>query len=567
MNRIKILPLDIVNKIAAGEVIERPASVVKELVENSLDANAKYITIMIKKSGKELISVSDDGCGMTKEDAVLSIKRHSTSKISDITDLEKIYTLGFRGEALPSIASISNMEIVTRTNDSNVASSIKIENGNVVNLSEIGAPCGTTVEVKNIFMNVPARLKFLKSETTEKNKIISLITEYAISYYNVYFRLISDDKEVFTYSPADNLEVRLAQIFGNEFIRELLSIELKHEQISICGFVSKPEKTFLNRNRSFVFINRRPVNSRIIVSAVKNGYEEYLKKKENPAMFLFFEINPESIDVNVHPTKREIKFKDENAVYSLVYQAIRSRILTKESIPAVASKIDISKPVSDYARNISSKSAEYIAQEFSVRQTKDSAESKPLQVKYIGRIFELYILIEDNGNLLIIDQHAAQEKILYEKFKRQINKKTLEIQHLLIPVNIELSPKEFNILQGLKDNLENLGFEIEEFGKNTFVVKSVPAIIGDVSIDVIIAEVIRKKKSGEISDTSDEITENLIKTACKTAIKSGDKLSEMEVSKLLDELFKCSNPYTCPHGRPTIIQLTKDEIDKRFLRK
>ncbi|OGS45919.1 MAG: hypothetical protein A2539_05665 [Elusimicrobia bacterium RIFOXYD2_FULL_34_15] len=568
MSKIKILPSDLVSKIAAGEVIERPASVVKELIENSLDAGSKYIIAEIKKSGKELISITDDGCGMLKDDAILSIERHSTSKISNITDLETIQTLGFRGEALPSIASVSNLIIITKTSNSSSGFFLEVADSKIVSSKETGCPAGTTIEVKNIFYNVPARLKFLKSDNTEKNKIISLITEYAIVNFDVSFRLISDNKELFNYPPANSLQIRLAQIFGNAFIEELLDINFKHEQISISGFISKPDKTFLNRNRIFTFINKRPVNSKIIISAVLNGYDEFLRKKENPALFLMFDIKPESIDVNVHPTKREIKFKDEGPVYSTVRQIVRSRLTTKEVIPAIETKNENYASTIKPPENFSSAPVKYTTQEFSIPQSATTNFKKSLstQLKYIGRIFELYILAEENDELLIIDQHAAQEKVLYEKLKNDISNKTLEIQNLLLPVNIELSPKEFSILQELKSSLEKLGFEIEEFGISSFIVKSIPAVINNASPLSIITEIIKQKKVGKISDASG-ILDDIMKTACKTAVKSGDKLSEIEIRILLDDLFKCSNPYTCPHGRPTITKITKDELDKRFLRK
>lgn len=576
MNKIKILSSDIVNKIAAGEVIERPASVVKELIENSIDAGSTYITAEIRQSGKELISISDNGHGMTKEDAELSIQRHSTSKITGISDIEKITTLGFRGEALPSIASISAMEIITKTNDTAAGFLMEITNGDVTASSETGAAAGTTVKVKSIFKNIPARLKFLKSDATEKNKIISLITEYAIANYTISFRMLADGKELFSYPPAKNLQERLAQIFGNEFIGELLNIELRHEQVSVYGFIGKPEKTFLHRNRIFTFINKRPVNSRTIVNAVKNGYGEFLTKKENPSMFLFFDINPSSIDVNVHPTKREIRFKDDGAIYSFVLQAIRSRILTKEVIPGIFHEVSGRETVytgtAEQEQHVSSKPAEYLPQEFSIEKGNGRKEKLGSRLKYIGRIFALYILAEDtssenSGCLMLIDQHAAQEKILYEKIRKAVASKTLAVQTLLVPVNLELPPKEFAIMQELKEPLGKIGFEAEEFGKNSFIVKSIPAALGDASPLSVVTEIIKRKKVGELSDASGDILDNIMKTACTAAIKAGDKLSEAETSELLDELFMCANPYTCPHGRPTIVKLTKDELDRKFLRK
>lgn len=560
--KIKVLSVDLINKIAAGEVIERPASVVKELVENSLDAGAKNITVKIKNSGRELISVSDDGFGMSKEDAVLSIERHSTSKISDITDLEKIHTLGFRGEALPSIASVSEMKITTKPPDTKTGFLLEIKDGKLVNLQDIGVPCGTTVEVKNIFQNIPARLKFLKSDNTEKNKIISILTDYAAVNFNVAFSLTADGRELFSYSPANDLKIRIAQIFGNEFLNELIELHLQHEKISIYGFISKPEIKFLSRNRIFMSVNKRPINSRMILSAVKNGYREFLKGNESPAVFLIFEIKPGIIDVNVHPTKREIKFKDEGAIYSVIYQTIRNHIVTKETIPEISyapyQKTDSSGQISEQTTGYTAKDKQNLQTQF---------EQKKPALRHIGRIFELYILAKDHENLFIVDQHAAQEKILYEKFRKCLDKKILPVQNLLIPVNIEMSPKEFDILSALKDRLGKIGFIIEEFGKNSYIVKSVPSIIGEASAVNIITEIIRKKKVGEISETSATLLDDIIKTACKTAIKSGDKLTDIESIKLLEELFELENPYVCPHGRPTIIKITKDELDRKFLRK
>jgi len=567
MNRIKILPLEIVTKIAAGEVIERPASVVKELLENSFDANAANITVEIKKSGKELITVMDDGTGMSREDAAVAVERHSTSKITDIADLENITTFGFRGEALPSISSISDLKITTKTESENIGTAIETANSKILGKKDAAMPRGTTVTVSNLFKNIPARLKFMKSDLTEKNKIISFVTEYAIANFQISLRFISDGKELFFYTAANDLKTRLAQIFGTEFPGELLFLEAKHENISLSGYISKPGKTFLSRNRIFTFINKRPVSSRTIFSAVKNGYGEFLKSKENPAVFLLISVDPASIDVNVHPTKREIKFKDEEAIYSIIFQMVRSRLLTNDAIPQISGyNQSEAKPSTEYPQQISSRNeninsakTEYVVQEF----TKKNA----FQPKYIGRIFELYIVAEYEGELLIVDQHAAQEKILYEKFKKDLNDKTLKIQNLLIPVNIDLPPKEFSILADLKDELGKIGFEIEEFGKNSFIIKTVPDTFDNISVISVISDIILKKKVGGLSETSEKLIDDITQSACKTAVKAGDKLSEAETVKLLEELLGCENPYTCPHGRPTMIKLSKDELDRRFLRK
>jgi len=557
MNKIKILSSDLINKIAAGEVIERPASVVKELVENSIDAGAKYIKIIIEKSGRELISVTDDGSGMTREDAVLSVERHSTSKISDINDLDKIFTLGFRGEALPSIAAVSSMKITTKVPQTQIGITLEIENGKIINLKDTGTSNGTTIRVKNIFQNVPARLKFLKTDNTEKNKIISLLTDYAVVNYDTAFSLTVDGKELFSYSPVNELTARLAQVFGNKYINELIEIKQEHEQISIYGFISKPDTKFLSRNRIFISVNKRPISSRMIVNAVKHGYGEFLKNNENPAFFLMLKIKPDIIDVNVHPTKREIRFKDEGAIYSLIHQTVRSRLISKESIPEISYIENQNKTES----RLSSQTTKYAAVE-----SQTQFEQKKPTVRYLGRIFELYILAQENENLFIVDQHAAQEKILYEKFRKNIDSRNVLLQDLLIPLNIELSPKEFDLLSGLKDKLAQIGFITEEFGRNSFVLKSVPAVIGEASSANIIAEIIRQRKVGELSEASDKLLDNIIMTACKTAIKSGDRITDSESIKLLEELFECANPFTCPHGRPTIIKITKHELDKKFQR-
>ena len=335
MKKIKILPDEMVTKIAAGEVIERPASVVKELIENSYDAGAAAITVEIKKSGRELISVADDGTGIGREDIATAAERHSTSKISGIPDLENITTFGFRGEALPSIASIAELKITSKADGEEPGTEIVLTGGRITQKRDAAVARGTTVEVKGLFGSIPARLKFLKSDTTEKNRIISCVTEYAVVNFHTSVRLICDGKELFFYPAANDLKTRLAQIFGAEFGRELLPVEGRHADVSVFGFVSRPGKTFLSRNRTFTFANGRPVSSRPLVWAVKNGYGEFLRPGENPAIFLMVSVLPADIDVNVHPTKREIKFRNEEAVCSFIHQTVRSALLTAEAIPSI----------------------------------------------------------------------------------------------------------------------------------------------------------------------------------------------------------------------------------------
>ncbi|MEW6558345.1 MAG: DNA mismatch repair endonuclease MutL [Elusimicrobiota bacterium] len=573
MSKIKILPSELVNKIAAGEVIERPASVVKELIENAIDAGATSITAKIEASGKKLIAVSDNGCGMSESDTKMSVERHSTSKISDITDLEKIATFGFRGEALPSIASVSEMRIITKEKEEGKTTpngtDLKTVYGRTAEIKQTGCPVGTTVEVKNLFQNLPARLKFLKSDTTERNKIISVITEYAIGNYYIGWRLISDDRELFLYPPADTLKTRIAQVFGTEFLNALIELYQKHPQINVHGYISKPELTFLSRDRIFIFINNRPVSSRMIVNAIRNGYSTFLGLKESPAVFLFLELSPEMVDVNVHPTKREVRFKDESAIFGFILQTVQLTLATEQRVPEIK---PTEKTIPDFSQQITKPSEveHKFTPDFSRSETIATTTSTfPEKIisstaNFIGRFAELYIVAEYKGDILIIDQHAAQERVLYEKFKQTADTNKLEKQILLFPVNLELSPKEFDILSQLKDNLEQLGFEIQEFGKNSFIVKSVPTILSEIPVLDMVNEIIQQKKVGKLSD---ELNDTIIKIACKSAVKSGDKLSQPEATKLVDELLGCANPYNCPHGRPTIVKLTKAELDRKFLRK
>ncbi|OQA92304.1 MAG: DNA mismatch repair protein MutL [Elusimicrobia bacterium ADurb.Bin231] len=567
MGKINILPVHIINKIAAGEVVERPASVVKELLENSLDAGSSTVKVDIINSGKALISVADNGCGMSVDDAIKSVERHSTSKITDISDLEKINTLGFRGEALPSIASVSIMKITTKSSDAETGLTLSITEGKVVSQKSAAVSNGTIIRIEDLFYNVPARLKFLKSDITEKSKIISLLTEYALANCGVALQLYSDGDEVFSYQKTANIKTRIAQIFGEKYLKDLIATETEHGELTLQAFLTKPGCVFAGRNRMFAFVNNRPVNSRILISAVKNGYGEFLKAKENPGFILFITIDPAAIDVNVHPTKREIRFREEDAIYSLVRQTVRSALLNKESIPNIIgenSRPAENKPYESTYISAPGKVESPACESYKSAEFTDKMIFSP---RLIGSVFDLYIIAEYDGELLIIDQHAAQEKILFERFMKELSSGNITVQRLLIPVNLELAPKEMLIVKTLLPELAATGFELEEFGRNSFIVKSLPDFITGMSVINIVSELISAKKAGNLGDSSDVIREKIISTSCRTAVKAGDKLSASELNRLIADLFACENPFVCPHGRPTTIRLSKDELDKKFLRK
>ncbi|MFH1259759.1 MAG: DNA mismatch repair endonuclease MutL [Elusimicrobiota bacterium] len=586
MSKIKILPLDVINKISAGEVVERPAAVVKELIENSLDAGASQIAVEIKDGGRELIRVVDDGLGMNTEDAQLCWQRHATSKIASETDLFNIHTFGFRGEALPSIAEVSNFNLQTCAEGLSSGWELDIKGGKINFSRQTGCPAGTRVTVKNLFFNTPARLKFLKSNFTETQHITQLFMELVIANPQMGFRLVIDNKEWADYLPEKNLARRLERIYGRETLNQLLPLSSASSIIKLEGLISNFDYTRAKKTEQYFFVNRRSIRSRILIHALYEAYKEFLPSQRHPVAFLFLEIDSQLVDVNVHPTKREVRFQEEGAIHQLVANALRQCLSSSAKFPAISLEKNEAPTEPGKRNNVEEALAGYFSspqpsggqgREFnrsfspSIAQPERMAEKDLFApavaektdwagIRSIGQVKNLFILAQTEGELLIIDQHAASERILYERFKKAEQKKSLAQQGLLLPWTVEVNPKQKAVIENNLALLHELGFQVEHFGGFTYTVKSLPALIGGADRRIF-QDIV---DSLEENIPPEERREKIMITACRSAVKAHDKLSPEEINQLLLDLRNCANPYTCPHGRPITIRLTWEEIKKKL---
>lgn len=575
MNKIKILPPEIYTRIAAGEVIERPSNVLKELLENSIDANSNSIIIEIVSAGKKLIRVTDDGHGMSKDDLILCIKPHSTSKISNFEDIYNLSTLGFRGEALSSIVNVSKTTITSKTEELQTGYQLVVYGGEIISFKECSANVGTTVEVKDLFYNVPARLKFLKSNYTEKIHIIKTIEEYAIVYNNISFKFFSDNEMVFSFSKTNSLIERIKEVLKNDIVDHLIYFEDKKDMYKIYGFVSPVEYTQVNKFLQMFYVNKRPITSKILTQALYDAYDNSLPTGRHPVGVIFIEAPPEKIDVNIHPKKRMIKFLEEEVIYQKIKNLVSEKIKKYKLINKTLKTSYISETISKYSPEISLEHSEIPFSKINLEPLNiNEFESKYEKIGlknyiYLGQLNRTFLLFETNNGLTIIDQHAASERILFEKFLSETSKKTsLESQKLLFPINLELKFSDFEIIKPYLEELTKLGFETIISGKSSLGFYGIPSII---KIDNI-KEFILKFIDNLISEIKSEVPnisskEKIIRSACRAAIKANEILNLSEVEELLKELSKCEQPFFCPHGRPTIVNLEISEIEKMFLRK
>ncbi len=574
LNLIKILPEHVSNKIAAGEIILRPASVVKELVENSIDAEATRITINIKAGGQKLIEVTDNGIGMNPDDAVLALERFSTSKIRSADDIFQINTLGFRGEALPSIASVSRLELITKSKDKNLGFRIKTVGGKIEKSQVTGCADGTTVRVEDLFFNTLPRRKFLKSESTEMSHILNVVTFEALAKPNIYFKLVHDKHELINIGPSHDLLKRIASLFGEQVSNNLLSIQGGNDLLNVYGFVSKPEETRANRNNQLIFINKRCAHNKSISHSIYEAYHTLMPRGRFPWVFIFIDIPPAAIDVNIHPTKDEVKFFKENLIHTLVKEAIIQALSSSDLSHGLFSlehkKTTETEQKTEQEHEIKEAIGKYIAKQKTIEQVSRfdflKANKTDIPPKYI-QVFETYIVTRLGKHLVIIDQHAAHERIVYEELMEDHALSKVKSQGLLIDVALDLSYRQAVILEKYLGYFKSIGFQIEPFGKNTFSIHSVPTILKNTNHAQVISDVLDEIIEGEKAKTIGDLTEELIKLiACHTAIRAGAKLQKEEVESLLHRLFNTQIPYTCPHGRPTMIKLTKHELEKKFKR-
>jgi DNA mismatch repair protein MutL len=587
---IKVLADETINKIAAGEVVERPANAVKELVENAIDAGAANIEVEIRKAGRHLIRVTDNGCGMSREDLSLAVLRHATSKITDFTDLTSLHTLGFRGEALPSIAAVSHLRIRSQQPSADSGWELFLSGGRVTeNRAWAGAP-GTTIEAEQLFFNTPAREKFLKSDPTERSHIVRVLEETALSHPAIAFTLISDGKKLLSAPPAGDDRERLMDVLGADLTAALLPVNVHHPRMTVKAWVTKRDCCVSSREFQYLFINGRPVTlGKLLTHSLYEAYRENLQVGKHPGAVIFIEIDPSDVDVNIHPAKREVKFAKEREVHDLLCRAIKEVVCRSpfESLPVPAPEQTTSSapaPAPNGSRAFLHPpvpSAQYrppaAAQpRFEVEQFKAvfgsagaAVETAPAETgtTVVGQAFSLYIVAEYNGELLIVDQHAAAERIRYEQYRSEWEKKEIPLQPLLFPVTLEMPASRAGLLRENLPLLQEAGWGIEEFGTNTIRVTTVPAVLGT---GVEIRDIVNGMLEALIEEAKlppAEKIDRLIRTACRKSIKAGDRLSPDEMRSLLRRLFQCASPYTCPHGRPTAFKLSPGDLEKYFGRK
>ena len=664
MQHIQVLDQVTIDKIAAGEVIERPASIVKELVENAIDAGATHVTIEIEEGGISLIRITDDGSGIMKEDIRNAFLRHSTSKIRNVEDLLHITSLGFRGEALSSIAAVTKVEVITKTKEAILGTRYVIEGGQELSLDEAGASDGTTFIIRQLFYNVPARRKFLKTAMTEAGHVQDLLIRLALSHPEVAFRFLNSNQEKLRTSGSGKLKDVIYNIYGRDVASNLLELDYRQGGIYITGYLGKPLITRGNRNFETFFVNGRYVKSTMISRAVEDAYKDFMMQHKFPFVVLHFQVDTETVDVNVHPTKMELRFQNQQEVYKTVFEAIHRQLLEPELIPQVEVPEPLTSPVQEKKKtpspdlklvrrvmpSDSKEAAVSIAttpidsaaqtvpepvkeephnEDYFIRKMRErvmsyhnrnsSAEvkdqkkifrpeeqkkriqtsvreattykinetpvvqKKPEQLnlfeekllkrevraeyRLIGQVFDTYWLVQFQDNLYIIDQHAAHERVLYERTLKEMKNREFTSQYLSPPIILTLSMQEAELLKTHKERFERIGFEIEPFGGEEYAIRAVPANLFSIAKKELFMEMLDNLADGLSTNmTPDIIDEKVASMSCKAAVKGNNRLSAQEVDALIGELLELENPYHCPHGRPTIIAMSKKELEKKFKR-
>lgn len=646
MPEIMLLNQETIDKIAAGEVVERPSSVVKELVENAIDAKATAITVEIKEGGISFIRITDNGCGIEKKQVPIAFLRHSTSKIRSVEDLLNIHSLGFRGEALSSIAAVAQVELITKTYDELTGTRYVIEGSKEVADEEIGAPDGTTFIVRNLFYNVPARRKFLKTAQTEGGYISDLMERMALSHPDVSFKFINNGQTKLHTSGNGNEKDLIYHIYGRDITASVLKVEQQTELFQIRGFIGKPMVSRGNRNYENYFINGRYIKSALLSKAVEEAYKGFLMQHQYPFCVLYFDIHSDLLDVNVHPTKMELRFSQNEQIYRLLYEIIRNTLTHKDFIPEVpveekktAAAPEIKEPAPEpfevrrlneirkavaadspyepkypsytkksstdvfFSRMKQNTKSPLTAKEESlfakplastpetgdvpkedsvsmvrepdipyVQQTLEQIDSHFLtkdarkKHKIIGQLFDTYWLVEFEDKLFVIDQHAAHEKVLYEKTMKKVREQLFSSQAVSPPIILSLNQEEIAAMERYQDELTRFGYEIEPFGGKEYAITAIPADFSDIDMRSMFLELLNDFTELSGKTTPELILEKVASMSCKAAVKGNNRLSRAEIETLIDELLQLDNPYNCPHGRPTIISMSKYEIEKKFKR-
>ena len=616
MPNIAILNQETIDKIAAGEVVERPCSVVKELVENAIDAGSTAITVEIKEGGISFIRITDNGCGIERDQVAVAFYRHSTSKIRSAEDLLTVKSLGFRGEALSSISAVARVELITKTYDELTGTRYVIEGSKELSNEEIGAPDGTTFIVKDLFYNVPARRKFLKTAQTEGSYISDMVEKLALSHPDISFKFINNNQTKLHTSGNGNRKDIIYHIFGREISSSLLEVKHECEYFKVEGFIGKPVITRGNRNYENYFINGRYVKSNILSRAIEEAYKSFLMQHQYPFTVLYFTFFSE-LDVNVHPTKMELRFDNNNEIYVELCDTIYAILSHKEMIPEVPvdstpapkkivheykepipepfekrriNEVRAAESRSVYGQSVTSTVKNYSATEPAAKAPETSTAYEPAQVvtgtqqtlgdydkvfltesskkqfSIIGQLFKTYWLIEFEDKLYIIDQHAAHEKVLYEKTMARLANKDFTSQRISPPIVMTLDARECEMLEKYRAQIEQFGYEVEHFGGKEYMISAIPDNLFNIDMKDLFIEMLDDFSNATGRQTPDIITEKVASMSCKAAVKGNDKLTLPEINKLIDELLSLDNPYNCPHGRPTIISMSKYEIEKKFKR-
>ena len=572
MGKIRILSEQVANQIAAGEVIDRPASVVRELLDNSIDSGADRIDLKIEEGGKRLIRLRDNGSGMDKEDMLLALERHATSKITTFSELFSIRTLGFRGEALPSICSVSRVEIISRPADQLIGYRVKASGGVVESIDETGAPVGTIVEVRDLYFNTPARRKFLKSERTETGQIIDTLSRIILPFTHIHVRVDDSEKTLLNLPASENELNRLSVLFGRDVAVSLADTRREVEGIKIRAYMASPDLSRNRGDRIYIYINNRNVRDKLAIRAIMEAYGQRLMKGRYPQVVVFLEIDPSMVDVNVHPAKQEVRFHQGHIVYkalsSTIEKALRDQFSSHSYLGRQVSEVTITKHVNQV--RMAEPIWEYHGEE------KGDVKGKEIEItqgpllkqttEIIGQLKDTYLLFQSRDGLLLVDQHAAHERILYEKLKKDYLTSRVESQRFLIPIRLELSLKEGRVLLEKIDQMAALGFELEHFGGNTFLIRSVPAILVNVEWQAFLLDLIPILEEEKLL-VNDKVMDRLLTVmACHGAIKAGQKMSHREMNMLMEQLDEMALPTNCPHGRPVFRMFSYYEIEKMFKR-
>ena len=623
-NEIALLNQETIDKIAAGEVVERPSSVVKELVENAIDAGATAITVEIKDGGITLLRITDNGYGIPKEEIPLAFLRHTTNKIRSASELLSLHTLGFRGEALSSIAAVSKVELITKTKDALIGSRYVIEGAKELSLEEMGAPDGTTFFVRQLFYNTPARRKFLKSPMTEGNYIQELLERLALSNPSISFRFISNGKDRFATAGNGNLKDTIYELYGREIASSLIEVSAEEESFSLHGFIGTPALNRGNRNFESFFVNGRYIKSGILSKSLEEGYAGFLMQHQYPFAVLMFDFADNGVDVNVHPSKLEVRFENSNVVYNTLLRTVHDALAHREDIDVVpvaeeedeviakaapilraepfeASRLQSMKDSiveqihkdtpyeAQYKEFYENKRKESVAEEIvyhaptanvgnptivqeepvskpNYEQASFFSEEARAKHRIIGQVFGTYWLVEYDGKLYIIDQHAAHEKVLFEKTMARLHEKTMTSQMVNPPIIVTLSTQEEEAFEKYKESFETLGYQVEHFGGKEYALTAVPDNILNLDKRQLFLDAISACVELKEDKTSELILERIASMSCKAAVKGNHVLSMPEIESLIDELLSLDNPFRCPHGRPTIIAMTQYELDKKFKR-